>query len=91
MVTPWPPETSNPVNFQWQGTQTFPSMAYNFAVINFLLALPVQALSPAYIACQLQKPNGISALTSCPEGTLYVSKTDPEARYTSVQSAISSL
>jgi hypothetical protein len=66
-------------------------MAYTFAVITFLLALCVQALSPAYITCQLQKPNGISALEGCPEGTLYVSQTDPEAHYTSVQSAVSSL
>lgn len=66
-------------------------MAYIFAVITLLVALRAQALSPAYIKCQLQKPNGISALTGCPEGTLYVSQTDPEAHYASVQSAVSSL
>ncbi|KAG9315035.1 carbohydrate esterase family 8 protein [Chiua virens] len=65
-------------------------MAFIFAVIVFQ-ALHVWALSPAYITCQFQKPYGVSALTGCPEDTLYVSQTDPEANYTNVQSAISSL
>ncbi|KIJ62682.1 carbohydrate esterase family 8 protein [Hydnomerulius pinastri MD-312] len=65
-------------------------MAYIFAFIA-LLALRAQALSPVYIACQLQKPTGISPLVGCPEGTLYVSPTDPAANHATVQSAVASL
>ncbi|KAG9314831.1 carbohydrate esterase family 8 protein [Chiua virens] len=56
--------------------------------IFFQLAL---SLSPAYLACQLQKAAGESALTGCPEGTLYVSSADSTANFSSVQDAINSL
>ncbi|KAF9221521.1 carbohydrate esterase family 8 protein [Gyrodon lividus] len=65
-------------------------MAYIFILLT-LLALRAQALSPAYITCQLQKSDGLSPLAGCPEGTLYVSQTDPAAHFAGVQSAISSL
>ncbi|KAF8127035.1 carbohydrate esterase family 8 protein [Boletus edulis] len=51
----------------------------------------VPSLSPAYLPCQLQKPTGESALAGCPEGTLYVSSTDPTADFSSVQEAINIL
>ncbi|KAF9236455.1 carbohydrate esterase family 8 protein [Melanogaster broomeanus] len=54
-------------------------------------ALKSSALSPTYKACQLQNPDGNSPLAGCPEGTLYVSTTDPAADYVSIQTAILSL
>lgn len=57
----------------------------------FILSQLVLSLSPTYLPCQLQKPAGESALTGCPEGTLYVSSTDGSANFTSVQEAIDSL
>ncbi|KAH7913950.1 carbohydrate esterase family 8 protein [Hygrophoropsis aurantiaca] len=56
-----------------------------------LFALQAHALSPKYVTCQLQKPEGISPLLGCPEGTLYVSPTDSTADFTSVQDAVLSL
>ncbi|KDQ62039.1 carbohydrate esterase family 8 protein [Jaapia argillacea MUCL 33604] len=55
------------------------------------LASQVTALSPNYIACQLQKPAGLSPLIGCPAGTIYVSATDPTAQFSSVQAAVESL
>ena len=49
------------------------------------------ALSSRYLSCQLQKPDGTSALEGCPDGTLYVSATDSEANFTAVQDAVLSL
>ncbi|KAF8133911.1 carbohydrate esterase family 8 protein [Boletus edulis] len=63
-------------------------LAFFYLSILFRLVL---SLSPAYLSCQLQKPTGESALAGCPEGTLYVSSTDPSANFTSVQEAINSL
>ena len=57
-----------------------------------LTCLPLSsALSARYLACPLQKSNGTSALTGCPDGTLYVSATDPKANFTTVQDAVLSL
>ena len=64
------------------------SFALVFHFIFFRLAL---GLSPKYRACQFQKPSGESALTGCPKGTLYVSPSDPQANFSSVQEAINSL
>lgn len=55
------------------------------------LVVQIQALSPEYLACQLQKDAETSPLTGCPAGTLYVSPTDSRATFTSVQAAIESL
>ncbi|KAG2130656.1 carbohydrate esterase family 8 protein [Suillus bovinus] len=55
------------------------------------LAVQIQALSPEYLACQLQKDAETSPLTGCPSGTLYVSPTDSRADFTGVQAAIESL
>ncbi|OCH90457.1 carbohydrate esterase family 8 protein [Obba rivulosa] len=63
----------------------------------YLLVLPallisfVEALSPAFSLCQLQKPAIQSPLLGCPSGTLFVSQSDPRANFTSVQQAILSL
>ncbi|KAJ9117738.1 hypothetical protein QFC20_000016 [Naganishia adeliensis] len=43
-----------------------------------------------YSECQKLKPQG-EQLNGCPEGTLYVSQTDPQANYGSIQKAIMSL
>ncbi|KAI0031178.1 carbohydrate esterase family 8 protein [Vararia minispora EC-137] len=51
----------------------------------------VLGLSPQFLQCQLQKPAGKSALSGCPTGTLFVSPTDADANFTSVQDAILSL
>ncbi|EPQ54795.1 pectin lyase-like protein [Gloeophyllum trabeum ATCC 11539] len=51
----------------------------------------VFGLSPIYLGCQLQKPSSWSQLLGCSSGTLYVSPTDPEANFTSVQAAVDSL
>ncbi|KAN0087677.1 carbohydrate esterase family 8 protein [Tylopilus felleus] len=48
-------------------------------------------LSATYISCQLQKPAGESPLQGCPNGTIYVSATDPSANFSGVQEAIDSL
>jgi hypothetical protein len=65
----------------------------HLTVLAFLVSLVVQiqALSPDYIACQLQKDAGTSPLSGCPAGTLYVSPTDSRAGFKTVQSAIQSL
>ncbi|KAG2365385.1 carbohydrate esterase family 8 protein [Suillus spraguei] len=55
------------------------------------LVVQIQALSPEYVACQLQESAETSPLTGCPEGTLYVSPTDSRANFQSVQAAIDSL
>ena len=51
------------------------------------------ALSPRFLACQLQKPAGSSPLLSCPQGTIFVSQntSDPYAHFHSVQEAVLSL
>ncbi|KAG6377207.1 carbohydrate esterase family 8 protein [Boletus reticuloceps] len=54
-------------------------LAFFYLSILFRLVL---SLSPTYLSCQLQKPTGESALAGCPEGTLYVSSTDPSANFT---------
>ncbi|OAX32132.1 pectin lyase-like protein, partial [Rhizopogon vinicolor AM-OR11-026] len=53
--------------------------------------LQIHALSPEYLACQLQKAASSSPLTGCPEGTLFVSPTDTRANFTKVQDAVASL
>ncbi|GLB45534.1 putative pectinesterase [Lyophyllum shimeji] len=55
--------------------------------------ISVDALSPRYIACQSQKPAGLSPLLGCPKGTIYVSQnvSDPFAKFHSVQEAVLSL
>ncbi|KAG2131809.1 carbohydrate esterase family 8 protein [Suillus clintonianus] len=55
------------------------------------LSVQVQALSPEYIACQLQKSGTTSPLSGCPSGTLYVSLTDSRANFKTVQAAVNSL
>ncbi|KAF8158502.1 pectin lyase-like protein [Crassisporium funariophilum] len=51
------------------------------------------AVSLANVACQIQKPAGISPLLGCPEGTIFVSQntTDKNAHFHSVQAAVLSL
>ncbi|KAG1777217.1 carbohydrate esterase family 8 protein [Suillus placidus] len=70
-----------------------PYFAHLTVFVAFLasLAVQIQALSPDYLACQLQKNAGTSPLTGCPAGTLYVSPTDSRASFKSVQAAIESL
>jgi hypothetical protein len=50
-------------------------------------------LSPEFVACQVQKPFGISPLLGCPAGTIFVSQdvNDKHARFHSVQDAVLSL
>ncbi|KAF8955293.1 pectin lyase-like protein [Flammula alnicola] len=50
-------------------------------------------LSPEFIACQVQKPFGISPLLGCPPATIFVSQdvNEPHAHFHSVQEAVSSL
>ncbi|EJF60997.1 pectin lyase-like protein [Dichomitus squalens LYAD-421 SS1] len=57
----------------------------------FLVLPAAWALSPAHLACQLKKPGHLSPLTGCSPGTIFVSQTDPRARFTSVQAALLSL
>lgn len=64
------------------------SLTFFYLSVLFRLVL---GLSPTHLACQLLKSAGESALTGCPEGTLYVSQTDPSANFSSVQEAINSL
>lgn len=61
--------------------------------LSVLLFFPLfaAAISPTHIACQLKKPEGISALAGCPHGTIYVSQTEKEATFSSVQAAVESL
>ncbi|KAF8558296.1 carbohydrate esterase family 8 protein [Imleria badia] len=61
-----------------------------FFCLSILFQL-VLSLSPTYISCQLQKSANESALVGCPEGTLFVSPTDPSANFSGVQEAINSL
>ncbi|KAI0345642.1 pectin lyase-like protein [Trametopsis cervina] len=56
-----------------------------------LLVSTAAALSPKYLPCQLQKPSGVSPLSGCPDGTVFVSPSDPTASFSSVQAAIESL
>ncbi|KAF5336302.1 hypothetical protein D9758_014482 [Tetrapyrgos nigripes] len=63
-----------------------------------LLAVPFLlqaafALSPRFLACQVQKPQGTSVLEGCPEGTIFVTQdaTDPDRSFGSVQEAVESL
>ncbi|KAG1869025.1 carbohydrate esterase family 8 protein [Suillus subalutaceus] len=70
-----------------------PHLTHLTCLVAFLasLVVQIQALSPEYSACQLQKNAETSPLTGCPAGTLYVSPTDSRAGFTSVQAAIESL
>ena len=61
------------------------------ALYAVLLGHGVWALSPTHIACQLKKSPGVSPLTGCAPGTLFVSQDDANADFTSVQDAILSL
>ncbi|KAF7296659.1 Carbohydrate esterase family 8 protein [Mycena chlorophos] len=63
------------------------------SAVAFLLscAAHVHALSPIFFECQKQKPGGISPLLGCPEGTIFVSQTDPKAHFRTIQSAVESL
>ena len=51
------------------------------------------ALSPQFVACQVQKPFGLSPLLGCPPGTIFVSAdaTDKHAHFNKVQDAVLSL
>ncbi|KAI0762007.1 pectin lyase-like protein [Trametes elegans] len=49
------------------------------------------ALSPAHLACQLTKPLELSPLAGCGPNTLFVSKDDIRADFSTVQDAIRSL
>ncbi|EMD39668.1 carbohydrate esterase family 8 protein [Gelatoporia subvermispora B] len=60
-------------------------------LLSAILAVSVVALSPDYLACQLQKPAQLSPLLGCPAETIFVSKTDAHAHFTSLQHAITSL
>jgi len=54
----------------------------------------VNALSPEFIACQVQKPTDVSPLTGCPSGTIFVSQNAKDRRFahfSSVQDAVLSL
>ncbi|KAJ7637533.1 pectin lyase-like protein [Mycena polygramma] len=75
-------------------------MPYRSSLTLFLLFLclpwhpiPILALSPQFIPCQLQKPAPTSPLSGCPAGTIFVSQnaSDPHTQFTSVQAAIASL
>ncbi|KAJ7109072.1 pectin lyase-like protein [Mycena crocata] len=71
-------------------------MPYLHSYLTFVivaLCLQVQALSPQFIQCQIQKPASSSPLTGCPAGTIFVSQdtSDPHANFISVQAAIASL
>ncbi|KAG8854802.1 hypothetical protein FRB96_007331 [Tulasnella sp. 330] len=61
------------------------------------LGLPLLATSTyavaktTYAACQLPAKVQGTQLANCPNGTVYVSQTDPEARYGSIQAAVESL
>lgn len=61
------------------------------AVVLALYAATAAALSPVYLECQHQKPAGVSVLSSCPVGTIYVAQNDSQAQFTSVQAAVDSL
>ncbi|KAL0576318.1 hypothetical protein V5O48_005667 [Marasmius crinis-equi] len=56
-------------------------------------ATTVEALSPKFLPCQLQKAANQSALDGCPPGTIFVSQdtSDPNANFHSIQDAILSL
>lgn len=54
-------------------------------------ALQACALSPKFLACQLQKPAGRSPLAGCPAETLFVSPDDRNAHFSSLQKAVESL
>jgi hypothetical protein len=63
------------------------------ALVLFALVAHAVSLSPKFVDCQVQKKHGLSPLTGCPPGTIYVSN-DPEqktAKFSSVQKAIESL
>ncbi|TFK33326.1 carbohydrate esterase family 8 protein [Crucibulum laeve] len=61
----------------------------------FLLLFNVlaYALSPQFIACQVQKPANMSPLLGCPAGTIFVSQntSDTRAKFHSIQEAVLSL
>jgi hypothetical protein len=59
----------------------------------FLLLSGSLALSPKFLACQIQKPAGLSPLLGCPQGTIFVSQntSDVYAHFHSVQEAVLSL
>lgn len=57
----------------------------------FLLASVVAAGSNQYGGCQRVKPWPTSQLQGCPDGTIYVSQNDTDAKFTSVQAAVESL
>lgn len=73
------------------GTPQYISTNGNVLAFLVSLVVQIQALSPTYTACQLQKDAGTSPLSGCPAGTLYVSPTDSRAGFKTVQSAIQSL
>ncbi|EGN98154.1 carbohydrate esterase family 8 protein [Serpula lacrymans var. lacrymans S7.3] len=66
-------------------------MLKDLAFIFAFFVAQVYSLSPAFIACQLQKADTVSPLAGCPEGTIFVSPNDPRAQYTTVQQAVESL
>lgn len=60
-------------------------------IVLWYLLSTVKALSPKFLACQLQKPAHMSALVGCPSGTVYVSASDGAAHFKTVQEAIEAL
>ncbi|KAG0704831.1 carbohydrate esterase family 8 protein [Suillus ampliporus] len=63
----------------------------HLTVLFAFLTVHIHALSPDYIACQLEKSASVSPLNGCPTGTLFVSPTDSRASFKTVQDAVSSL
>lgn len=60
------------------------------AVTTSLLVSSALAWQSPYADCQLPRPQG-QQLSMCPNGTLYVSQSDPQAGYGTISSAINAL
>jgi hypothetical protein len=56
----------------------------------FATAVAVNATNTTWSWCQYPKAQG-QQLTGCPSGTVYVSQTDPQAGFGTIQDAIESL
>jgi hypothetical protein len=65
-------------------------MFRTLAITTSLLVSSALAWQSPYADCQLPRPQG-QQLSLCPNGTLYVSQTDPQAGYGSISSAIAAL
>ncbi|KAI0785138.1 hypothetical protein C8Q75DRAFT_776116 [Abortiporus biennis] len=60
-------------------------------LVTLILVHYASSFSPSFLPCQLQKAGGVSPLQGCPDGTLFVSQTEPTAQFKSVQEAVLSL